>query len=102
MLEDILAEQQEQRAQIASLKGNRPAPVAAPSLSAEQLEEQRAAEIADHEYYCPGCGQLYDYAQQCVGRPEAPHPPIEVVSTDELKGDDSTAHTAAPHTDNLG
>jgi hypothetical protein len=47
-------------------------------------------------FYCPGCGRRFEYQQQCTGRPDSPHPPIEVVSTDELRGDD---HTAAPNTD---
>ena len=49
------------------------------------------------EFYCPGCGRTYDYRQQCTGSPEAPHPPIEVVSTAELDGDPSE-FTAAPNT----
>jgi hypothetical protein len=53
----------------------------------------------DAPFYCPGCGKRVQYQQQCTGKPESPHPPIEVVSTDELKGDE---HTAAPSTENLG
>jgi hypothetical protein len=44
-------------------------------------------------YYCPGCGRQYSYMRECTGRPEAPHAPIELVSTDELSGDE---HTPAP------
>lgn len=55
----------------------------------------------DAPFYCPGCGLRYQYQQKCTGKPEAPHPPIEVVSTDELSGD-SEKFTAAPSTENLG
>ena len=48
-----------------------------------------------HPFYCPGCGNRYNYERECIGRPEAPHPPIEVVSTDELNGDPAN-HTPAP------
>jgi hypothetical protein len=52
----------------------------------------------DDPYYCPGCGARYEYRQKCLGMsPEHPHPPIEVVSTDELKGDPS-GFTPAPST----
>jgi len=53
----------------------------------------------DAPFYCPGCGLRYSYQQKCTGKPESPHPPIEVVSTDELSGDNPTA---APSTENLG
>lgn len=48
-------------------------------------------------YYCPGCGRAAEYRKACTGSPEQPHKPIEVVSTDELKGDPEN-HTAAPNT----
>lgn len=49
-------------------------------------------------FYCPGCGRPYGYQTQCTGASaEAPHAPIEVVSTDELTGDPS-GHTPAPNT----
>jgi hypothetical protein len=46
-------------------------------------------------FYCPGCGRMYGYQRECTGSSEAPHPPIEVVSTDELSGDPE-GHTPAP------
>lgn len=52
----------------------------------------------DEPFYCPGCGRRYGYQRECTGRGEAPHPAIEVVSTDELHGDDTSKHTAAPNT----
>jgi hypothetical protein len=55
----------------------------------------------DAPFYCPGCGKRVQYQQQCTGKPESPHPPIEVISTDELSGDPEK-HTAAPSTENLG
>jgi hypothetical protein len=52
---------------------------------------------ADSEFYCPGCGSRYEYRQRCVGMsPEAPHPPIEVVSTAELEGPESGFTPAPP------
>jgi hypothetical protein len=50
--------------------------------------------INQHDFYCPGCGLTYDYQQRCTGKLESPHPPIEVVSTDELKEGDTSKHTA--------
>ncbi len=61
---------------------------------------RRVLEIANHSHYCPGCGRLYNYPQQCRGSVEAPHLPNEVVSTSELAGDPAL-HTAAPNTDVL-
>jgi hypothetical protein len=62
----------------------------------EDRQKARLADIANHEFYCPGCGSLYDYPQKCNGAtPATPHPPIEVVSTQELAGDPE-GHTAAP------
>ena len=120
LLQQILAQQSEHRAEVAQLrkeladqKAQRAVP--APSstrASAEELAQQRAEEIDRHDFYCPGCGKLVDYPQRCEGRAEAPHPPIEVVSTDELKNapDQSdqdayrewqSKHSAAPSTDTL-
>lgn len=48
-------------------------------------------------FYCPGCGQQYHVERECIGRAEAPHQPILVVSTDELSGDPAN-HTPAPNT----
>jgi hypothetical protein len=57
---------------------------------------------AEHKpYYCPGCGLQYNYQRECTGKAEAPHPAIDVISTDELNGDPEH-HTAAPNTDKLG
>lgn len=109
MLRELLAGRAEDRAELAALraqidKAKAPPPRQTSSaLSVEELQTQRAAEIAAHDYYCPGCGRLYDRERECTGRPEAPHAPLEVVSTDELKGDDpnhpfgdESLHTAAP------
>lgn len=68
----------------------------------EELFAARMQQIEQHPFYCPGCGKLVDYQQQCRGRAESPHQPIEVVSTDELKAGDPSRHTAAPSTANLG
>ena len=109
MLQEMLAEQQHHRQEMAALREQwesqkAPAPSAAPAAnrSVEELEAERAQEISNFSHYCPGCGRLFNYLRECVGRAEAPHPPIEVVSTDELMGDDTSKHTAAPATTNLG
>jgi len=53
-------------------------------------------------FYCPGCGKRGNYPQQCTGpSAAAPHPSIEMVSTDELSGDPEKL-TPAPSTENLG
>lgn len=49
----------------------------------ETIEARKSA-----SYYCPGCGRAYeDENAVCTGTPEAPHQPIDVVSTAELTGD---------------
>ena len=70
------------------------------TTSSTATDAPATADKADEApFYCPGCGKRVQYQQQCTGKPESPHPPIEVVSTDELSGD---SHTAAPDTTNLG
>ena len=72
--------------------------------------EQPTSQRQDAPYYCPACGARASYQQKCVGKPEAPHPPQEVVSTDELGQDynpdakpgEAGYHTPAPSTENLG
>lgn len=106
MLRELLANQQAQRAEVAELRAEldkaRTAPAVAPTStvqSPEVLAAQRQQELDAFEFYCPGCGALSHYQRACTGRGEAPHPPIEVVSTDEIKGDNATdpsKHTAAP------
>ena len=108
LLAELLRNQQEHRAEVQALReevaANRRVPqqVQAVALSPEELLAARLDEISQHSHYCPGCGRLYDYQRECNGKPEAPHPPIEVVSTDELRAGDPVAHTAAPNTDKLG
>lgn len=108
LLRQIIDEQRQHRAEVADLRqqidSQRTAPTgpAATVQSPEELQQARLEEVGNHSHYCPGCGKLVDYPQQCTGTATAPHPPIEVVSTDELKGDDTSAHTAAPNTDVVG
>lgn len=103
LIRQVLEQQKAHRAEVEALREQinrgRQAPrpqQSSVALSAEELAARRADEIAEHSHYCPGCGRLYDYQRECVGRGEAPHPAIEVVSTDELKGDDPSKHTVAP------
>jgi hypothetical protein len=105
LLRAVLAEQQQHRQEVASLReelaaaATKSTVVAVPAtlpLSPEDALLARMNEVSKHDYYCPGCGRLVDYQQQCQGKAESPHPPIEVVSTDELKTGDQ--HTAAPAT----
>lgn len=72
--------------------------VGAQQETPEQRREARLALIADHSHYCPACGKLGKYAQQCNGTPSGPHAPLEMVTTDELGGDPAN-HTKAPSTD---
>jgi hypothetical protein len=95
MLRQIMAEQKSQREEVASLREQRQPVQAAPAtnLSPEDALAARMEEISQHDFYCPGCGLLYDYQQRCTGKAESPHPAIEVVSTDELKSGDPSQHS---------
>lgn len=101
-LNDIRREQAAHREEVASLRAQlnaakTPAPVAsATAQTPEELLQARMDEVNQHDYYCPGCGKLYDYRRECTGSGVAPHPPIDVVSTDELKAGDPSKHTPAP------
>lgn len=72
---------------------------AGPTETVEERTNRRLEQIAQHSHYCPGCGELYNYAQQCSGPAGGQqHPPLEVVSTEELGGDPES-FTKAPATD---
>lgn len=115
LLQEILEQQQEHRAEVAALREELDAAKQAPPVGPpatndpEALRQARLDHLAAHDYYCPGCGATGDYPQKCSGKGEAPHPPIEMVSTDEVKnapdpGDQEAflawqkGHTAAPVT----
>lgn len=109
MLQQLIQMQQEHREEVAKLREEvnaKKAPAPAPSRdrkSPEELREERVADIREHSHYCPGCGRLSKYQRECTGlNSAAPHPPIEMVSVEELLGDDESLHTAAPDTSNLG
>lgn len=109
LIAQFLAEQKQHRDELAALRSQLEAHKISPPTghqvrpqTPEELFAARMEEIAQHEFYCPGCGKLADYPQQCRGRAEAPHQPIEVISTDELKSGDPSQHTPAPATANLG
>lgn len=72
----------------------------ASELTEQEAQERSEAQENDRDFYCPGCGRRGDYHQQCKGRGEAPHQPIEMVSTDELY--DGSDPTPAPNTDKVG
>lgn len=104
LLQQLLEEQKKHREDVAALRAEvaqSRAPVRnaaeVTALSQEELHALRMAEVAEHSHYCPACGKLADYPQQCVGRAEAPHGPTEVVPTTELTEGDSSHHTPAPH-----
>lgn len=65
-------------------------------------EQEQSGSVATEEapFYCPGCGRRFNYRTECEGKPVAPHPAIEVVSTEELSGDPAN-HTPAPSTENV-
>lgn len=102
LLTELVSNQAEQRAEVAALRNELAKsrePRHAPSSqvrSAEDLLADRMLEVEQHDFYCPGCGKLVDYQRECQGTGAAPHPPIEVVSTDEIKSGDEMQHTAAP------
>lgn len=102
LLQQLIDERAQDRAELKQMREelerhrSTPRPVPSIVLSPEEAMAARMQEIEQHEFYCPGCGMLYDYPQKCQGRGEAPHPAIEVVSTDELKSGDESKHTAAP------
>lgn len=88
-----------------------------PSHDAESTAVDEQEDVKDGApFYCPGCGRPANFMKECTGSPEQPHKPIEVVSTDELKGaghidnrpdkigsdqyeEWASNHTAAPNTD---
>lgn len=102
-VEDLAKAFMEFRKEIADLRNELAAVRKRPQTQvahAETLEDRtnaRLAEIAQHEFYCPGCGILGDYPQKCRGTDERPHKALEMVKTDELGGDPAQ-HTAAPST----
>lgn len=108
LLREIARGQAEHRAEVAALHEKinaQKAPAPAPTgqvKSQEQLLEERVAQIREFSHYCPGCGRLGNYPRECQGHAEAGHPPIEMVSTEELLNGDPSQHTPAPHTDKLG
>lgn len=62
--------------------------------SATDTEATEATEV--DPFYCPGCGKRWKFLTECRGMTNAaPHPPILVISTDELSGDPAN-HTPAP------
>jgi hypothetical protein len=63
-----------------------------------QTHDTEATEDTEPPFYCPGCGRRWKFMTECRGMTiAAPHPPIEVVSTDELREDaDPADHTPAP------
>lgn len=101
LLQQIITQQEQHRAEVAALREQidaqkqQPAPQQAPAtnLSPEDALKARMEEVGKHDFYCPGCGLLYSYQQRCTGKAESPHPAIEVVSTDELKAGDEAKYT---------
>lgn len=80
------------------------------SANPEQPDSNAPAPTPDRtveeDYYCPACGRKYNYPQKCTGGPaNGYHPPVEVVSTDEIQGlepgEQRDGLTAAPNTDQV-
>lgn len=67
----------------------------AAATTVESTAEETAPVKGGNPYYCPGCGKSYSYMRECVGKPEAPHKPIELVPTTELEGEPDKADVAA-------
>lgn len=72
-----------------------------PDTSGATHFDRQGNPLEEKEFYCPGCGRRYSYMRECTGTFEAPHPPIELVPTSELKGNPADL-TAAPDTEHLG
>lgn len=69
------------------------------AAAARREDDRLIAERRAAPFYCPGCGKPSKVEVPCVGTRAAPHPSIEVVSTDELAEDnDPSGHTPAPAT----
>lgn len=108
LLQQLLTQQAEHRAEVNAMRQEiarqrvAPPPGPQPLKSAEQLHEERMADIRAHSHYCPGCGALSTYMKECRGTGASPHPPIDMVNTEELLSDDPSQHTPAPATTNLG
>lgn len=55
------------------------------------------AERRSLPFYCPACGRGSSYQRECVGlSADRPHPPVEVVATDELTEGNEDNFTKAP------
>ncbi|MDE2101932.1 MAG: hypothetical protein KGL39_32095 [Patescibacteria group bacterium] len=108
MLAELIAAQREHRKEVSELRdelAKSKAPVQQVLgivKTADQLREERFADIREHSHYCPGCGKLSHYPKECFGTATSPHPGIEMVSVEELLSGDESQHTAAPDTTNLG
>jgi len=104
LLAELLKAQQEHRAEVNALrdeiaKSRKPQQqFQMVAKSAEELYEERIAEIREHAFYCPGCGKLSKYVKECFGKAESPHPGIEMIPVDELLSGDPSTHTPAPVT----
>lgn len=110
LLRQIAQAQEDQRNEVAALRAqidaqrpSAPTGLSGTVKSQEELLAERYDQLSSHSHYCPGCGKLVDYQQQCTGTATAPHQPIEVVSTDEVGHESDPAnHTPAPPSENLG
>jgi hypothetical protein len=104
LLQQLLSAQREHRAEVNALRQeiskNRAPSNNGPAIlkTDDQLREERFADIRQHSHYCPGCGALSPFVKECTGKSEAGHPPILMVSTEELLSEDPTQHTPAPAT----
>lgn len=114
LLQQLVSSQQQYRADVQALRDEvnaaKTAPASVAPTSPEAAVAQRQQEIEEADFYCPGCGKLLKAQIECTGNGEAPHPPIEPVSADELRNAPDPAtdpegykkwqqdHTAAPAT----
>ena len=90
------------RAEIDSRQPPRPSGAPLTQLSPEEALSARMDTLNQHDWYCPGCGAVFHYQRECTGRGEAPHAPIDVVSTKEVTEGEPSDHTPAPNSENLG
>lgn len=80
------------------LAPQQPAREAEPAEEVVTRRDQLGNPVQEDKFYCPACGQRGGYPQKCSGPAGGyGHFPVEMVSTDELRGP-AEGHTAAPAT----
>lgn len=115
MLRAFMDEQRSWRSKVIQEVRASKVPAAPTSIAGETPDDRKRARdqaIKDAPYYDPISGRLHQYLCESTGYPDAPHPPVMVVPTDELHNepdprdkqayaDWQAGHTAAPDHEQL-